>query len=384
MDVAYNEPAMMRLASRAITAASIYLGALLGSVGLSADELPDVADRVQASVVSIVVETTRRAPPAQRKEQDADATKPNLRQGTGMVFSADGYIITVASLIENVAKITIAFSDGRQAAAQVVGRDPRTEIALLRETSVTGLTAVHFGDAHFIRRGSSIFSIGNVYGLQNSLSAAVIAAIRPSGGPLPHPLFQTDTVVKPGSTGAPLFNAKGEVIGMFTGNYSNVVGLAVTSNLIKDVAEKLQKSGVIDRGWMGVQVRKATDQDATAASLERGTGLVLMRVIDGAPAARSGLAAGDIIATFNGQPIRDVASFAWAVANQASNAEVTLGVVRKSGRSDMKVKLARLPDMETAASSTASSAPGTPAPRDLSCLRYVPSVGMTVAVACEE
>jgi serine protease Do len=171
---------------------------------------------------------------------------------------------------------------------------------------------------------------------------------------------------------------------MFASYYSNVIGLAVTSNLIKDVAEKLQKSGVIDRGWMGVQVRKATDQDATAASLERGTGLVLMKVIDGAPAARSGLAAGDIIATFNGQPIRDVASFAWAVANQASNAEVTLGVVRKNSRSDIKVKLARLPDVQPTAPTTSSSVPGTPAPRDLSCLRYVPSVGMTVAVACEE
>lgn len=100
---------MMRTAGRATTAATICLGVLLGPAELSADELPDVADRVQASVVSIVVETTRPAPPAQRKEQDADATKPNLRQGTGMVFSADGYIITVASLIENVGKITIVF-----------------------------------------------------------------------------------------------------------------------------------------------------------------------------------------------------------------------------------------------------------------------------------
>ena len=152
-----------------------------------------------------------------------------------MVYSADGYIITVTSLVDNVGKITIVFADGKQASAQVVGRDPRTGIALLKETSIKGLAAVHFGDAHLMRRGSSIFSISNAYGLHNSLSAGVIAAIRPTGGPLPHPLFQTDTVTQPGSTGAPLFNTKGEVIGMFASYYSKVIGLAVTSNIIKDV-----------------------------------------------------------------------------------------------------------------------------------------------------
>lgn len=185
---------------------------------------------------------------------------------------------------------------------------------------------------------------------------------------------------------------KGEAIGMFTGNFSsNVAGLAVPSNLLKDVAEKLQKSGVIDRGWMGVQVRKATDQEATAATLERGTGLMLVRVIDGAPAVRSSLVPGDIIATFNGQPIRDVAWFAWAVADQASNTEVTLGIVRKNGRSDVKVKLAPLPEPQpvppsTSSSSSSSSSAAPPAPADAprNCLRFVPSVGMTVAVACDE
>jgi hypothetical protein len=148
---------------------------------------------------------------------------------------------------------------------------------------------------------------------------------------------------------------------------------------------------------MGVQVRMATDQEATTATLERGTGLMLVRVIDGAPAVRSGLAAGDIIATFNGQPIRDVAWFAWAIADQASNTEVTLGVVRKSGRSDVKVKLAPLPDPQpvtpstsssstsaSSSSSSPSSAPATPADAARNCLRFVPSVGMTVAVACDE
>jgi serine protease Do len=370
-----------------ITAVTFCLGIMLGSAGLFAEELPDLADRAQASVVSIVAENAHPTPQA-----SVGTTRPNLSYLTGMVLSADGYIITAFRFIDDTSKITVTLSDGRQVAAQIAGRDARTQIALLKETSLKGLTPVHFGDAHQMQRGFNYFSIGNFNGLQNSLSTGIIAALRPTGGPLPHTLFQTDIIVPSGGVGAPLFNMKGEVIGMFTGNFSsNAAGLAVPSNIIKDVAEKLQKSGVIDRGWMGVQVRKATDQEATTASLERGTGLMLVRVIDGAPAVRSGLAAGDIIATFNKQPIRDVAWFAWAIADQASNTDVTLGIVRKNSRSEVKVKLAPLPDPQpvtpTTTSSSASSsasAPTAPADAPRNCLRFVPSVGMTVAVACDE
>jgi serine protease Do len=384
---------MMCTTKIAAGALTICLGAFLGSPAPAADELPDLADHAQASVVSIVAENAYPTPQA-----NVDTKKSNLSYLTGMVLSADGYIITAFRFIDGASKITVTLSDGRQVAAQIAGRDPRTQIALLKETALKGLSPVHFGDAHQMRRGLTYFSIGNFNGLQNSLSTGIITAIRPTGGPLPHTLFQTDTIVPSGGVGAPLFNMKGEVIGMFTGNFSsNAAGLALPSNIIKDVAEKLQKSGVIDRGWMGVQVRKATDQEATTATLERGTGLMLVRVIDGAPAVRSGLAAGDIIATFNGQPIRDVAWFAWAIADQASNTEVTLGVVRKSGRSDVKVKLAPLPDPQpvtpstsssstsaSSSSSSPSSAPATPADAARNCLRFVPSVGMTVAVACDE
>jgi serine protease Do len=384
---------MPRTAKIVACALTICLGIILSSPVHAADELPDLADRAQASVVSIVAENAHATPQAN------GTTKPNLSYLTGMVLSADGYFITAFRFIDDTSKITVTLSDGRQVAAQIAGRDARTQIALLKETSLKGLTPVHFGDAHQMRRGFAYFSIGNFNSLQNSLSTGIIAAIRPTGGPLPHTLFQTDTIVPSGGVGAPLFNMKGEVIGMFTGNFSsnNVAGLAVPSDIIKGVAERLQKSGVIDRGWMGVQVRKATDQEATAATLERGTGLMLVRVIDGAPAVRSGLAPGDIIATFNGQPIRDVAWFAWAVADQASNTEVTLGIVRKNARSDVKVKLAPLPDPQlvppspsssstssSSSSSSPSAAPATPADAARNCLRFVPSVGMTVAVACDE
>jgi serine protease Do len=366
-------------------AAFAALSLLLGPLNLAAQELPDVADRVQASVVSIAAEKTDQTPP-QATGEDADAVKSNLRQGSGMVLSADGYVITATSVVEKVGKITLTFSDNKQMTAQVIGRDPRTGIALLRASGASGLTPIRFGDAHAMRRGSAIFSIGNAYGLQNSLSAGVIAAIRRTGGPLPHLVLQTDTVVQPGRTGAPLFNMKGEVIGMFTSTYSNAgkrtgIGLAITSNVIKDVVEKLQKSGAIDRGWLGVQVRKTTDEEASAAAIEKGSGLMVLKAVDGGPAAGAGLGPGDVIASVNGQPMRDVVPFAWAIANQPSGADVTLNVVRKTGRSDLHVKLGHMPDTAATTSTTSSPAPGED---KATCLRYVPSVGLTVAVACEE
>jgi serine protease Do len=375
MVVVYNKRAMMHRAN-AIVFAVFCLTSVLGPSGLCAEELPELVDRVQASVVSIAAEKTEASPPPQPtgdKEQDDAAAKSTLRQGSGMVLSADGYVITSTSLVEKVGKITVTLSDGKQMTAQIIGRDPRTAIALLKASGATGLTAIHFGDAHLMRRGSSIFSIGNTYGLQNSLSSGVIAAIRRSGGALPHVVFQTDMVVQPGSAGAPLFNMKGEVVGMFTSNYSNAgkrtgIGLAVTSAVMKDVVEKLQKSGAIDRGWLGVQVRKTTDEEAAAASIEKGSGLFVVKTVD-------------VIATLNGKAVHDVVPFAWDVGNLPSSSQVTLDIVRKGGRKDIEVTLGHMPDSATATSSTAGS---TPADKGSTCLRYVPSVGMTVAVACEE
>lgn len=250
----YNRPSMTM---RRTATALVGLGLLLGASRVVAEELPDLADRVQ-SVVSIAAEKTDQPPPTPGdKEQNA-----NLRQGMGIAWSTDGYIVTALGLVDKVGKITVTFSDGKQAAAQIVGVDPRTGIALLKETTVANLTAVHLGDAHILRRGNAVFSIGNVYTLQNSLSAGVIAAVRRVGAPIVHLVLQTDMIVQPGSTGAPLFNMKGELVGMFTSNYSNAgkrtgIGLAVTSNLIREVTDKLQKFGVVrERHSVAVELRR--------------------------------------------------------------------------------------------------------------------------------
>jgi len=336
----------------------------------------------------VSAEKTDATPPPQPtgdKEQDEAAAKSNVRIGTGMVYSADGYIITTTRLVDSVGKITVTLMDGRQIPAQIAGRDARTEVALLKASGTSGLTPIKLGDFHLMRRGNSVFSIGNAYTLSNSLSAGTIAAIRRWGGALPHLMVQTDMYAYPGSTGAPLFNMKGEVIGMYTSNYSNAgkrtdVGLAVTSDLMKDVVEKLEKSGAIDRGWLGVQVRKTTDQEASADAIEKGSGLVVVKTIDGGPAAGAGIQPGDVIEMVNGKVMRDIVPFAWEIAGQPSGAEVTLDIVHNTSRKDVRVKLAHMPDSPKPSSGTSSTPEATE--KGGTCLRYVPSVGMTVPTAC--
>jgi serine protease Do len=174
---------------------------------------------------------------------------------------------------------------------------------------------------------------------------------------------------------------------MFTSGYSvshkrTGIGFALTSNLVKDVAEKLRQSGVIERGWLGLQARRPNERTAKRLGLERGKGLVVFRVAAGGPAQTSGLAVGDAITTLNGRDVRDAVSFLWAVANEAPGSDVTLGIVRESGRSSVHVKLGRLADAPSAGTSTSPS--DAAEDKSLDCLRYLPSVGTTVAVACEE
>lgn len=144
-------PVMMR---HAAAAAAVLV--LLGASRVVAEELPDLADRVQASVVSIAIEAQSPASTPSDKDQNADA-KPNVRQGSGMVMTLDGYVITATGLVDKPGKITIVYSDGKQAPAQIMGRDPRTGIALLKAAGASGLTPIHFGDAHQVRRGTSVF-----------------------------------------------------------------------------------------------------------------------------------------------------------------------------------------------------------------------------------
>jgi serine protease Do len=367
-------------------AQAVVVGLSLISVAYAAEDtapLRDVIDHVSPSVVAIVVELSDPAEPSKGQNQGSQV---KTRDGTGMVLSSEGHIITAIHVIEKASKITIVFANNNRTSAQVAGSDPETGVALLKVSGASGLVPVHFGNAYPLRRSDPIFFISTPFGLRGSVSTGVVSAIRSAGGPVPHLLLQPSFPVQPGDGGAPLFNLKGEVVGMITGNYARSgratgIGFAVTSNLVRDVGEKLQKSGTVDRGWLGVQIRKPTSQEEAQLGLPHDGGAVIVKLSEDGPASKSGLSVGDAIASLNGEPVRNVGWFASSITNLAPGTEVTLGTKRVTGKSDVELKLGRLAPSQPSPTPVESNKPSDDSS---ACVRYVPSAGLTVSVRCDE
>jgi serine protease Do len=213
----------------------------------------------------------------------------------------------------------------------------------------------------------------------------VVAATARDVGFGAYDLIQSDVAATPGSAGGPIFNLKGEVVGMATlmrssSGAASGIGFALPSNLVKNVAEKLRRTGVVERGWLGVQIRDLTEEEAKSHGISRAAGVTLTSVVSGGPAATSGLAAGDAIIAVDGRPVQGMRSFARTVSEYAPNTDVKLGIVRAASRRDVQVRLGRLPNQPAAT-------PSAPAPSPASareCTRYLPTAGMTISVPCSD
>ena len=357
------------------------------ALGQDPSELPNVADRVSASVVSVSVETTESITPAAEQNQKPEPAKAKLVRGSGMVLTADGHVITAAHIVDKARKITVVFHDGSQSTAQIVGKDALTGVALLKVTPASAVTPVRFANSDQVRAGQAVFSVGGPDGLRDTISSGIISAVGRDADAVPYPALQTDIIIYPGVPGAPLFNLKGEVVGMAsnvyaTGRRSTQIGFAVPSNLVKDIAEKLQRIGVVTRGFLGVRIRKATEQEANSLGFKVGTALIVVSIVEGGAAAASGLVGGEAIATLNGRSVGSPGAFVRTVFGIAPDTEVTLGTITKRGHADVRVKLGRVAEPPAAtvsapvADKASDSATG--------CSRFLPSAGMTVPVACDE
>jgi serine protease Do len=351
------------------------------------EALPDVVDRVSASVVTVAVEGATDSAITNRNGQ-----KANIVYGSGMVLTPDGFIITAAHVVNNAGKITVVFGDGHEDAAQLVGKDPLTAVAVLKVNPSKPPTPVRFANSDQVRRGQSIFSISSPYGLRGTVSSEIVAAVT-RGAAGPYQMLQTDGPVRPGSGGSPVFNLNGEVVGMASANYMQAgkptgIGFAITSNVVKDIAARLQRAGTIERGYVGLRLRKPKDREASALGLPHGQGLVVDQVLDGGPSVNAGINPGDAIATLDGRPIGDLSDFVRSIFDLAPKTQVTLNVSGKTGRRDVQITVARLPDAPVAAPASASAAATksseihpTP-PQD--CVKYIASAGITVSTPCEE
>lgn len=282
--------------------------------------------------------------------------------GSGFIISGDGYVLTNAHVVEGADEVTVTLTDRREFKAKVLGADRRTDVALLK-LQAKDLPYVRTGDSSRIRVGEWVVAIGSPFNLENTVTAGIISAkSRDTGEYLP--LIQSDVAVNPGNSGGPLINLRGEVIGInsqiatLSGAY-NGISFAVPIDEVMRVAEQLRTTGKVTRGRIGVQISEVTRDVAESLGLDKARGAEVAMVEEGGPADKGGIKVGDIILSFNGQPIETTRDLPRLVGSAKIGSRATVTVWRRGSKVEVPVTIVELKEEPSA---TARATPNKPAP----------------------
>lgn len=272
--------------------------------------------------------------------------------GSGFVIDASGIIITNNHVIEGADEITANFSDGSALKATLIGTDPKTDVAVLKVEPEEPLVFVNFGDSKSMRVGDWVMAIGNPFGLGGTVTVGIISAQNRDINSGPYDSFiQTDAAINRGNSGGPLFNEKGDVIGINTAIISPSggsigIGFSVPSNLAQTVIDQLQEFGETRRGWLGVRIQQVTDDIAESLDMEDPRGALVAGVTPGGPAEDADIKPGDIVLTFDGKEVSTMRELPRIVADTAVGKAVSVIVLRDGKEVEVKVTLGRLEEGE--------------------------------------
>ncbi|WP_417319487.1 DegQ family serine endoprotease [Emcibacter sp.] len=285
-------------------------------------------------------------------EGEDDDRRPRTRQrmslGSGFIISADGIVITNNHVIDKADEVSVRMHDGTEYDAEIIGKDSKVDVAVLRIKADKPLTFVKFGDDGKSRVGDWILAIGNPYGLGGSVTAGIISARNRDINSGPYDDYiQTDASINRGNSGGPMFNMDGEVIGINTAIYSpsggNIgIGFAVPSNQAKHVIDQLIEYGHTRRGWLGVSIQAVTKDIAESLGMDREYGALVSSVNKGSPADKGGVESGDIIIEFDGQEVSEMRELPRIVANTKIGKSVKVVILRKGDRKNLKITIAEL------------------------------------------
>jgi serine protease Do len=282
--------------------------------------------------------------------------KKNVRaSGTGFAINSNGHIITNNHVVEGATEITVKLSDGRELSAKLVGRDPKTDLALLK-VEATGLPTIPMGDSSELKVGEPVMAIGNPFGLAQTVTTGIVSATGRVIGQGPYDDFvQTDASINPGNSGGPLINARGQVIGINTAIFSQTggsvgIGFAIPSNQAKTVVTQLADSGHVSRSWLGVSIQPLTPELAKGFNLSDAKGALVSNVTDDSPAAKAGIKAGDVIMEYDGRKVSRSEDLPRLVAETPAGREVPVTVLRDGKSVKLTAKVAKLdePDQRVA------------------------------------
>ncbi|MBQ9732470.1 MAG: Do family serine endopeptidase [Alphaproteobacteria bacterium] len=333
----------------------LVFGLYTGSLA-KAQNLPSFADLVEDLQPSVVNISTRHLPSDMENNDDnLGVVSPNLQiqdyfapknpqhlsLGSGFIISEDGYIVTNAHVIDKAQEIMVTLADGQIMSAKVIGMDSKTDLAMIKIETMQPLKTVKLGDSDAIRVGDWIIAIGNPFGLGGSVTAGIVSAkSRDIDAGAYDNFIQTDASINQGSSGGPMFNLNGEVIGINSAIYSTTggnigIGFATPINLAKFVIAELQSKGKVERGWLGLKIQ--------AQSLE--DGIVISSITPDSPAAESGLEAGDIILALNNELLSNPKEFSRQIAETPISSTVELKIKRNNYEFTKNLTVAAMPEI---------------------------------------
>ncbi|MGB5717984.1 MAG: DegQ family serine endoprotease [Gammaproteobacteria bacterium] len=295
------------------------------------------------------------------QEEDGDPGYHDAKSlGSGFIISKDGYVMTNYHVVKGGDEIIVRLSDHRELKAEVIGVDPRSDVALLK-IDATGLPVAKIGESGDLQVGEWVLAIGSPFGFDHSATAGIVSA---KGRSLPRenyvPFIQTDVAINPGNSGGPLFNQAGEVVGVNSQIYSRTGGymglsFAIPIEVAMDVADQLKTSGKVSRGWLGVLIQDVTLDLAESFGMKRPRGALVAKVLPDSPALASGIAVGDIIIDFNGQAVMNSSSLPPIVGSSKVGVKLPVVVIRNGREKTLNVKLGELPEDEAVAQANIKS-----------------------------
>jgi len=333
----------------------------------------ELAKALKPAVVNISTRRTQNGPAGPGMPDENNPLNDYFRQfrgrpaprvlrglGSGFIITPDGTIVTNNHVVDGANEIKVTMSDGREFTAKVLGRDPKTDVALVK-IDARDLPVVPLGDTSELQVGEPVMAIGNPFGLEQTVTTGIVSATGRVIGEGPYDDFiQTDAAINPGNSGGPLINARGQAIGINTAIFSQNggsvgVGFAIPVNLAKAVITQLAATGHVERGWLGVTIQRLTPDLAKSFNLPETHGALVTDVTSDSPAAKAGLKSGDVIVEYNGRKVGRSEELPRAVADTPIGHQVPITVIRDGKWVTLQAQVARLQDREPGATQVASS-----------------------------